>query len=66
MGALNEEILLLLVPVLILIIALAATALLDLRKRERVAGNNKLVWGAIIILIQVFGPLAYFLFGRKD
>jgi hypothetical protein len=44
---------------------LAAAALLDLRRRpsEQVRGSKKL-W-AVAALVNFFGPLAYFAFGRR-
>jgi hypothetical protein len=62
-----EEILPVLVPLLILQVVLIAVALYDLTRPERrVRGDNKLLWGVIIVLFQFLGPLAYFLIGRED
>ena len=62
-----EEALPLLIPLLILQLVLLALALWDLTRPERrVRGGNKLVWGVVIVLISMFGALAYFLFGRED
>ncbi len=62
-----EEALPLLVPLLILQLILLGLALWDLTRPERrVRGDNKLVWGVVIVLVSMFGPLAYFLFGRED
>ena len=41
-------------------------ALVDLVKRERVRGGNKLVWVLVIILINIIGPIIYLLAGRED
>jgi hypothetical protein len=41
-------------------------ALVDLFKRENMKNNTRLVWVFVIILISIFGPIAYLLFGRKD
>ena len=62
-----EEILPFLVPLLVLQLILIAVALYDLTRPERrVRGGNKLVWGAVIVLGELIGPLVYFLFGRED
>ena len=62
-----SELLPLLIPLIALQLALLAVGLFDLTRPERrVRGGNKLVWGAVIVLIQFFGPLVYFLFGRED
>ena len=41
-------------------------ALVDLVKRERVRGGNKLVWVLVIILINIIGPIIYLLAGREE
>ena len=62
-----EEILPLLIPLLVLDVALIAIGLFDLtRPDRRVKGGNKLVWGLVIVFVELFGPLIYFLFGRED
>ena len=64
--ALNE-ILPFLIPLLILQLALLVAGLYDLTRPERrVRGGNKVVWGIVIVLGQLLGPLIYFLFGRED
>jgi hypothetical protein len=57
---------LLLLPLILLQLGLMIAALVDLFRRERVAGGNKWVWGLVIVFVSTFGPLAYFVFGRKD
>jgi hypothetical protein len=62
-----EEVLPFLIPLIVLQLALMALGLYDLTRPERrVKGGSKLVWGAVIVLGQMIGPLAYFLFGRED
>ena len=56
----------LLIPLFILQIALMVIALVDLIKRERVRGGNKVVWALVIILINVIGPVIYLLAGRME
>ncbi len=58
--------LLLLLPLIVLQLALLAAALWDLVHRERVRGGNKWVWGIVIVLFNIIGPLVYFLFGREE
>jgi len=55
----------LLIPVIIIELGLMIIALLDLVKRERTRGP-KWVWALVIIVLNIFGPIAYLLFGRKD
>ena len=62
----DTTILKLLVPVILLQVGLMIFALIDLSKRKQVKGNNKLLWGIIIVLFQILGPLVYFIIGRED
>ena len=62
-----EEVLPLLIPLAILQIAITIVALYDLTRPERrVRGDNRLLWGLIIVLGQLLGSLLYFLAGRED
>ncbi|MCK4268520.1 MAG: PLDc_N domain-containing protein [Actinomycetia bacterium] len=45
---------------------LLAAALLDLSKRDKVTGGNKLPWIILILLVGTIGPIIYFVFGRKE
>ncbi len=36
------------------------------RPERRVRGGNKIVWGVVIVLFQMLGPLVYFLVGREE
>ena len=63
----NETtILLLILPIVILEIALIVFALRDLvRPERRVRGDSKLLWGIVIVLFQIIGPIFYFVVGRE-
>jgi hypothetical protein len=62
-----EDVLPLVIPLIVLQFALMAVGLFDLtRPDRRVKGGNKLIWGLVIVFVQFFGPLVYFLFGRED
>ena len=54
-----------LIPVLLLELVLLIVALADLRRRPRTNGP-KWLWVLVIVLVQVLGPLLYFLFGRRE
>ncbi len=54
-----------LVPVILLELALVVFALRDLVRRDRVNGP-KWLWILIIVLIQLLGPMLYFVIGRRD
>ncbi len=55
-----------LIPLFIIQVALMVIALVDLVKRERVRGGNKVVWVLVIILVNIIGPIVYLLAGRED
>ena len=61
----NPKLIALFIPVIIIELGLLIIALLDLVKRERTRGP-KWVWALVIIFINIFGPIAYLLFGRQD
>jgi hypothetical protein len=54
-----------LVPVILLELGLVIFALRDLSRRDRVNGP-KWLWALIIVLIQLIGPMLYFVIGRRD
>ncbi|EAG3829543.1 negative regulator of sigma-Y activity [Listeria monocytogenes] len=55
----------LIIPVILLYLALLLTAIINLTKNwnER---KNPVIWLVVIIVINIFGPIAYFIFGRKE
>jgi hypothetical protein len=65
-GAALKEALPLLIPLLALQLGLMAFALYDLVRRERVRGGSKLLWGVVIVLFGILGPVVYFVVGRVE
>lgn len=61
-----EGALLFLIPLGVLQVVLLVVALVDLVKRERVRGGNKVVWGVVIVLVNIIGPIVYLLAGRLE
>lgn len=56
-----------LVPLIALQLLLMVLALRDLvRPERRVRGGSKLLWGIVIVLGELLGPLVYFLVGREE
>ena len=55
-----------LIPLFVLEIALLVIALVDVVKRERVKGGNKVVWLLVIIFISIIGPIVYLLLGQQE
>lgn len=55
----------LILPFVLLQIILIIVALRDLLKSER-SNEHKWLWSAVIVFISIFGPIAYFVLGRRD
>ena len=55
----------LLAPLIAIQLILLVAGLIDLIRRPKTRGP-KWAWGLAIAFISIFGPLAYFLFGRSD
>ena len=63
----TEQILALLLPVVLIQLGLMIAALFDLEKEERhVRGGSKLIWALVIVFLNIFGPILYFLAGREE
>ncbi len=60
------EILPFLIPLLILQLVLLIIALVDLIKRQKVRGDNKVIWALLIVLVNIIGPVVYLIFGREE
>lgn len=54
----------LLTPILLLDLALAATAVVHIIRHPRYRFGNKMMWLAISVILLLFGPVIYFVFGR--
>ncbi len=64
---LDSSVLLLVAPLVLLQLGLLIFAIADLLRDDRaVRWNNKGLWAVIIILVNVIGPVLYFLVGRVD
>lgn len=53
-----------LIPIVIIELLLMIVALISCLKSE--TRGPKWIWILVIIFIQIFGPIAYFVFGRKN
>ncbi|NLA25898.1 MAG: PLDc_N domain-containing protein [Firmicutes bacterium] len=60
------QILLKLWPLVLLQFALMVWALVDLLRRRSTRTLSLPLWIVFIVLINFFGPIAYFLFGRAE
>ena len=55
-----------LTPLILLEVGLLVFALVDLIKRKKVRGDNKILWAILIVFIEIIGPCLYLLLGRKE
>ncbi len=55
----------LLIPVILIQFGLMLVALVDLVKRPKTRGP-KWVWVVVVVLINVIGPIIYFVVGREE
>ena len=55
-----------LIPIIIIELALAITALVHVLKHPKYRFGNKPMWILIVLIIQIVGPTFYFIFGRGD
>ncbi|EMG28083.1 hypothetical protein X560_2212 [Listeria fleischmannii 1991] len=55
----------LILPILILYLALLVTALVDLIRHWNIR-KNPIIWLIVVCVINIIGPVAYFIFGRKE
>lgn len=53
-----------LIPILLIEIALALTALIHVIKHPNYRFGNKVIWIIVVLLVQIIGPVVYFVFGR--
>jgi len=58
---------LLLLPILVIQVGLMLFALWDITRPERrVRGDSKVMWGLIVVLIGLLGPIIYLAVGREE
>lgn len=65
MGA-SSEYLPFLIPLLILQLVLAVTALVHVLRHPNYRFGNKAVWIIVVLCISIIGPVVYFVFGRGE
>ena len=63
----DAALVLLLLPILVIQLGLMVFALWDITRPERrVRGDSKLMWGLIVVLIGMLGPIVYLAVGREE
>lgn len=55
-----------LIPILIVELALAVTALFHVLRHPRYRFGNKVIWVLVVLFIQIIGPVVYFAIGRGE
>lgn len=60
------EILPFLIPVLVVDVILAVTAVLHVLRHPHYRFGNKAVWLVVVIVLLLIGPIIYFVFGKGD
>lgn len=60
------EILPLLIPVLVIDIALAATAVMHILRHPHYRFGNRTMWLVIVVILLLLGPIIYFVFGKGE
>lgn len=55
-----------LIPLLIIEFILAITALVHVLRHPNYKFGNKVIWILVVLLLQIVGPIFYFIFGRGD
>ena len=61
-----SEYLPLIVPYIIVELALLLTALIHVLRHNSYRFGNKVMWAIIVVIFQIIGPIAYFIFGRGE
>lgn len=56
----------LLIPILVVYIALALTAVVHILRHPHYRFGNKTMWLVIAITLSLFGPIIYFVFGKGE
>lgn len=63
----DTQVLLLVLPIAVIELGLIIYALRDLlRPERRVRGDSKLMWGILIVVIGILGPILYLTVGRRE
>lgn len=55
-----------LIPLFVIELVLALTALIHVIRHPHYRFGNKAMWIIIVLFIEIIGPVVYFVFGRGD
>ena len=62
----DEQLMLLLIPVLVIDLIGRVMAFVSIYRAEKVRFDNKAIWVGLILVINFFGWIAWFLAGREE
>lgn len=54
------------IPYLVVQLGLAITALVHVLRHPHYRFGNKVLWVLVVLLIQIIGPIVYFVFGKGE
>ncbi len=54
------------IPILVIELALALTALVHVLRHPNYRMGNRILWVLVVLLVQIIGPITYFVFGRGE
>lgn len=61
-----EEYMVLLIPIIIIQVTLAVTALVHVLKHNNYRFGSKGLWIVVVLFINIIGPIVYFILGKGD
>ncbi|MDD5933958.1 MAG: PLD nuclease N-terminal domain-containing protein [Clostridiales bacterium] len=53
-------------PIFIAEVTLAIVAFVHVQRHPHYKIGNRIVWSFVVLLLQIIGPIAYFIIGRSD
>ncbi len=62
----NMDIIIMLLPLIILQVTLMVISIVLIIKQKTFKYGNQLMWLLIVLLINMIGPILYFILGRKE
>lgn len=55
-----------LLPLILIELGLALTALIHVLRHRHYKCGNRALWVIVVLFVQIIGPVAYFVFGREE
>lgn len=54
------------IPIIVVQLILGITAVIHVLKHPYYRFGNKIMWVIIVLIVQIIGPIIYFIFGRGE